>query len=73
MPKGWITSRMKDVGNIFSGLSGKSGSDFNQDDNPNNRGFIPFTNIAANTYILKDDLGTVITRQIKHYLDMFSR
>ncbi len=76
MPKGWITSRMKDVGNIFSGLSGKSGSDFNQDDNPNNRGFIPFTNIAANTYILKDDLGTVIVKanesqnKVKQY-DLF--
>jgi len=62
MPKGWIKARMKDVGSLFSGLSGKSGADFNQDENPDNKGFIPFTNIAANTYILKDDLGTVIVK-----------
>ena len=36
--------RLKDLGKLFSGLSGKSGDDFNQEDNPNNRGFIPFTN-----------------------------
>ena len=41
-------------------MSGKAGDDFNQDDNPNNKGFIPFTNIANNTYLKKDHLGTVI-------------
>lgn len=62
IPMDWIKGRMKDIGSLFSGLSGKSGSDFNQDNNPHNKGFIPFTNIAANTYILKDDLGTVIVK-----------
>ena len=52
--------RLKDLGKLFSGLSGKSGDDFNQEDNPNNRGFIPFTNIANNTYLKKDHLGTVV-------------
>lgn len=45
---------------MYSGLSGKSGNDFNQDENPNNKGFIPFTNIANNTYLDKNHLGTVI-------------
>lgn len=76
IPKEWIKARMKDIGSLFSGLSGKGGSDFNQDENPNNKGYIPFTNIAANTYILKDDLGTVIVQpnesqnKVKQY-DLF--
>lgn len=56
----WVNYRLKDIGYLYSGLSGKSGNDFNQDDNPNNKGFIPFTNIANNTYLNKKQLGTVI-------------
>ncbi|WP_395046139.1 restriction endonuclease subunit S [Flavobacterium sp.] len=52
--------RLKDLGYLYSGLSGKSGEDFNQDENPNNKRFIPFTNIANNTYLKKDHLGTVV-------------
>lgn len=59
-PSTWSKKRLKDVGFLYSGLSGKSGDDFNQDDNPNNKGFIPFTNIANNTYLKKDHLGTVV-------------
>lgn len=59
-PANWTKYRLKDLGKLFSGLSGKSGDDFNQEDNPNNRGFIPFTNIANNTYLKKDHLGTVV-------------
>jgi len=60
IPKNWLLNRMKDIGYLFSGLSGKKGDDFNNDTSVFNKGFIPFTNIANNTYILKDDLGTVI-------------
>lgn len=59
-PKKWLRYRLKDLGALFSGLSGKSGDDFNQDDNPDNKGFIPFTNIANNTYLKRDHLGTVV-------------
>lgn len=52
--------RLKDLGKLYSGLSGKAGDDFNQDNNSNNKGFIPFTNIANNTYLKKDHLGTVL-------------
>lgn len=55
----WVKFRLKDLGFLYSGLSGKSGDDFNQDDNPKNKGFIPFTNIANNTYLDKNQLGTV--------------
>lgn len=56
----WKRYRLKDLGFLYSGLSGKAGDDFNQDDNPNNKGFIPFTNIANNTYLKANHLGTVI-------------
>ncbi len=56
----WNLYRLKDLGVLYSGLSGKSGDDFNQDNNPNNKGFIPFTNIANNTYLKSNHLGTVL-------------
>ena len=56
----WNRYRLKDLGFLYSGLSGKAGDDFNQDDNPNNKGFIPFTNIANNTYLKANHLGTVV-------------
>lgn len=56
----WLKYRLKDLGSLYSGLSGKSGDDFNQDDNSDNKGFIPFTNIAKNTYLKRDHLGTVV-------------
>jgi type I restriction enzyme S subunit len=56
----WKRHRLKDLGFLYSGLSGKAGDDFNQDDNPNNKGFIPFTNIANNTYLKANHLGTVV-------------
>jgi type I restriction enzyme S subunit len=62
-PSSWLKYRLKDLGKLFSGLSGKSGDDFNQDDNPNNKGFIPFTNIANNTYLKRDHLGTVVVSE----------
>ncbi len=55
----WKRYRLKNLGFLYSGLSGKAGDDFNQDDNPNNKGFIPFTNIANNTYLKANHLGTV--------------
>jgi type I restriction enzyme, S subunit len=62
-PKNWLKYRLKDLGSLYSGLSGKSGDDFNQDDNPDNKGFIPFTNIANNTYLKRDHLGTVVVNE----------
>lgn len=59
----WVKYRLKDIGYLYSGLSGKSGNDFNQDDNPNNKGFIPFTNIANNTYLDQNHLGTVVIEE----------
>ena len=61
--KNWNIYRLKDLGYLYSGLSGKSGDDFNQDDNKNNRGFIPFTNIANNTYLKSNHLGSVVINE----------
>lgn len=58
--RSFLKFRLKDLGYLYSGLSGKAGDDFNQDENPNNKGFIPFTNIANNIYLKKDHLGTVV-------------
>jgi len=59
-PKKWIRYRLKDLGFLYGGLSGKNGDDFNQDNSSDNKGFIPFTNIANNTYLNLSHLGTVV-------------
>lgn len=51
---------MKDLGFLYSGLSGKAGDDFNQDENENNCDFIPFTNIFNNDIINPEMMGKVV-------------
>lgn len=60
IPEHWDGYRMKDLGFLYSGLSGKAGDDFNQDDNENNCDFIPFTNIFNNDTINPDIMGKVV-------------
>jgi len=54
IPCGWRKSRIKMVGYLYGGLTGKKGSDFNNGDISLSKPFIPFTNISNNTYISKD-------------------
>ena len=54
IPCNWEKSRIRMVGDLYGGLTGKKGSDFNDEDNPSNKPFVPFTNIFNNTYISKD-------------------
>ena len=56
----WKRYRLKDLGFLYSGLSGKAGDDFNQEENPNTKSFIPFTNIANNTYLDIKQVGSVV-------------
>lgn len=63
IPEGWEVKRLKDVGYIYSGLSGKSGDDFKQDDSQYNRSYIPFTNIAKNKYINIKNFKNVLINQ----------
>ena len=51
IPSNWEKSRIRMVGDLYGGLNGKKGSDFNDEDNPSNKPFVPFTNIFNNTYI----------------------
>lgn len=59
IPKGWIKSRIRMVGDLYGGLTGKKGDDFNNEENSSNKPFIPFTNIFNNTYISKDHFQLV--------------
>jgi type I restriction enzyme S subunit len=60
IPNSWEETRLKYVGNLYGGLTGKSGEDFKQDDNPNNKPYIPYTNIFRNTYISKNHVDYVV-------------
>jgi type I restriction enzyme S subunit len=54
IPENWEKSKLKYLGTLYGGLTGKSGVDFNNDDNPKNKPYIPYTNIYNNTYISKN-------------------
>ena len=60
IPDGWDKKRIRNIGVMYGGLSGKSGDDFRRDeDDSTNKPFIPFTNICNNTYINKNELKLV--------------
>lgn len=60
VPSHWNKNRIKYIGFMYGGLTGKSGDDFRKDeDDSTNKPFIPFTNICNNTYIKRDDLKLV--------------
>jgi type I restriction enzyme, S subunit len=54
IPENWKKTKLKYLGNLYGGLTGKSGVDFNDDENPKNKPYIPYTNIFNNTYISKN-------------------
>jgi len=59
IPSHWDVKRVKNIGKLYSGLSGKSGSDFEKVPTGNYKPFINFTNIANNKYIVGDNFGFV--------------
>lgn len=59
IPSHWTRTTLRYVGKLYGGLTGKKGDDFNNEENDNNRFFIPFTNIFNNTYISKDHFQLV--------------
>ena len=63
IPENWIEKRMRFVGFLYGGLSGKSADDFNKAGDENNNFFIPFTNIANNLVIDPNNLQTVIIKK----------
>jgi type I restriction enzyme S subunit len=60
IPTSWEETRLKYVGNLYGGLTGKSGEDFKQEGNPFNKPYIPYTNIFRNTYISKNHVDYVV-------------
>ena len=60
IPEHWVEKRMRFLGYLYGGLSGKSATDFNQITNEDNKYFIPFTNIANNFRIDPESLQTVV-------------
>lgn len=62
VPKHWEEKRMRFIGYLYGGLSGKSANDFNKTGNENNKHFIPFTNIANNLVIDPNNLQTVVIK-----------
>lgn len=59
IPSHWEIKRLKNIGKLYSGLSGKSGSDFEKTPTENYKPFINFTNIANNKYVVNDNFGYV--------------
>lgn len=59
IPEYWDSVRMKDIGFLYSGLSGKSGKDFDHEDVENSKHYVPFTNVASNTYVDTKAFGLV--------------
>jgi len=59
IPKEWKVSRLKDIGCLYGGLTGKSGDDFNVEDEDSFAFFIPFTNIFNNDVIDNTKLSKV--------------
>jgi len=76
IPAHWNKKRLKYYGYLYGGLSGKSGSDFNNEKNTNNRKFIPFINIANNSKVDVSNLQLVHfeeneTQNMVHKGDIF--
>ena len=59
IPRHWKVKRLKNIGTLYSGLSGKSGSDFEKTPTENYKPFINFTNIANNKYVVNHNFGYV--------------
>jgi len=59
VPAHWELKRLKELGFLYSGLVGKSGDDFT-DENQYSQPFVPFTNIANNFYLSTTNLKSVV-------------
>jgi type I restriction enzyme, S subunit len=59
VPEHWGLKRLKELGDLYSGLTGKSGDDFSQE-NEHGEPFVPFTNIANNFYLSTSNLKLVV-------------
>ena len=59
IPEEWDIERLKSIGYLYGGLSGKTGEDFKVDKGDEYALYIPFANIWNNLYIDEDNLNKV--------------
>lgn len=60
IPEHWKRFRLKDLGYMYSGLTGKSGDDFRCDDETKTKPYVPFTNVLNNTVVDNDNFHYVV-------------
>ena len=60
IPEQWERFRLKDLGYMYSGLTGKSGDDFRCDDISKTKPYVPFTNVLNNTVVDNDYFHYVV-------------
>jgi type I restriction enzyme S subunit len=60
IPTSWKTKKLKFLGTVYGGLTGKKGDDFGDEDNPNSKPYIPYTNIFKNTRISIEHFDCVV-------------
>lgn len=59
----WERFRLKDLGYMYSGLTGKSGDDFRCDDETKTKHYVPFTNVLNNTVVDNDNFHYVVLEE----------
>lgn len=63
IPEHWQRFRLKDLGYMYGGLTGKSGDDFRCDDETKTKPYVPFTNVLNNTVVDIDKLNYVVMEE----------
>lgn len=63
IPEHWERFRLKDLGYMYSGLTGKSGDDFRCDDETKTKPYVPFTNVLNNTVVDNDNFHCVVLEE----------
>jgi len=63
IPEHWERFRLKDLGYMYSGLTGKSGDDFRCDDETMTKPYVPFTNVLNNTVVDNDNFHYVVLEE----------
>lgn len=63
IPEHWERFRLKDLGYMYSGLTGKSGDDFRCDDETKTKHYVPFTNVLNNTVVDNDNFHYVVLEE----------
>lgn len=60
IPEHWERYRLKDLGYMYGGLTGKSGDDFRCDDETKTKPYVPYTNVLNNTVVDNDNFHYVV-------------